>query len=529
MDSINEKEIPPLDKRMDELNGIVESIQRGYKEDKLFSKILEEPNRYSTFKMRDNLMYSKNFAGEEVLCIPRTMHDRRRLTEIIIDQGHAALGHFGPQKTSEYIRRWYWWPSIGKDITKFCESCGTCQSIKTSNKRPYGLLHSMPIPTEPWKAIAMDFVGPFPLSEGFDYLWVIIDRLTSMVHLIPINTTTKASELSWLYLREIVRLHGIPESLVSDRDSKFTSKFWQEVHRLLGTKLLMSTAFHPETDGASERVIRSITQILRSMIRPDQKDWVKKIPLVEFAINSSISKSTGFAPFELNYGYMPVITNGLKQSTQQVPKGIKDLVDTARNNLMLAHDAIIESRINQTFHANKRRTEEDPFEEGDLVYLSTDKLNLPKGRAHKLLPKFIGPYKIIQGHPEKSTYTIDLPKELKDRRIYPKFHIRRLRKYEPNDDVLFPHRDPKTYYDFGTPDESEWLVDDIVAHRWVGKDKKNLELEVRWNLGDTTWEPIKNCDSLEALDRYLEISGVAKWEELPQRNEDKSRKTARQK
>jgi hypothetical protein len=288
----------------------------------------------------------------------------------------------------------------------------------------------------------------------------------------------------------------------------------------------MSTAFHPETDGASERAIRSIAQILRAMIRPDQKDWYKKIPLVEFAINSSISKSTGFAPFELNYGYMPVLTNGLKKSTQQVPKGIKDLIDTARNNLMMAHDAIIESRVNQTFHANKRRTQEDPFEEGDLVYLSTDKLNLPKGRAHKLLPKFIGPYKIIQGHPEKSTYTLDLPKELQDRRIYPKFHIRRLRKYEPNDDVLFPHRDPKTYYDFGTPDESEWLVDEIVAHRWVGKNDKNLELEVRWNLGDTTWEPIKNCDSLEALDRYLEISGVSKWEELPQRT---SRKDARRK
>jgi hypothetical protein len=306
IESINEKEVPPLDMQINELKGIEESIQQGYKEDKLFSKILEEPDRYSTFIMRDNLMYSTNFEGREVLCIPRTMHDRRRLTEIIIDQGHMILGHFGTQKTSEYIRRWYWWPSIGKDITKFCESCGTCQSIKTSNKKPFGLLHSMPIPAEPWKAIAMDFVGPFPLSKGFDYLWIVIDRLTSMLHLIPINTTMKASELSWLYIKEIICLHGIPELLVSDRDSKFTLKFWKEVHILLGTKLLMSTAFHPETDGASERAIRSIAQILRSMVKPDQKDWVEKIPLVEFAINSSISKSTGFAPFELNYGYMPV-------------------------------------------------------------------------------------------------------------------------------------------------------------------------------------------------------------------------------
>ena len=127
----------------------------------------------------------------------------------------------------------------------------------------------------------MDFVGPFPESHGYNYLWVVLCRLTSMTHLVPITTRTKASELAWLYFREIVRLHGLPESIVSDRDSKFTSKFWREVHRLLGTRLLMSTAFHPQTDGASERAIQSVSQVLRSMVGPKQQDWVEKIPMVE--------------------------------------------------------------------------------------------------------------------------------------------------------------------------------------------------------------------------------------------------------
>jgi transposase InsO family protein len=171
----------------------------------------------------------------------------------------------------------------------------------------------------------MDFVGPFPEADGYDYMWVVICRLTSMVHLVPLTTTVTVSQLANHFIREVVRLHGLPESIVSDRDAKFTSKFWRETHRLLGVKLLMSTAFHPQTDGASERSIRSVGQILRTLVRPDQRDWVHKVPLVEFAINSSISASTGFAPFELNYGYMPTFVRGI---TPQVatPPGVRHFV-----------------------------------------------------------------------------------------------------------------------------------------------------------------------------------------------------------
>ena len=151
----------------------------------------------------------------------------------------------------------------------------------------------------------MDFIGPFPESQGCNYLWVIVCHLTSRVHVVPIKTTTTATELSWLFVKEIVRLHGLPKSIVSDRDSKFTSRWWREVHRLLGAKLLMSTLFHPETDGTTEQVNHSIGQILRSTVNADQRNWVEKCPMLEFAINSSINESTGFAPFELDGGYMP--------------------------------------------------------------------------------------------------------------------------------------------------------------------------------------------------------------------------------
>src|SRR5882762_3610459 len=190
----------------------------------------------------------------------------------------------------------------------------------------------------------MDFIGPFPKLKGYDYLWVVICRLTSMVHLTPMKTTIKASELASLYVKEIVCLHGLPDTIVSDRDSKFTSKFWSEVHRILGTKLLMSTTFHPQTDGASERVNRSVGQILQTVIRPDQSDWVDQLPMTEFAINLNVSSSTGFAPFELNCGYMPTIIRGITPFKNTKP-GVKIFINQAINNLEMAHDAIIQSRV----------------------------------------------------------------------------------------------------------------------------------------------------------------------------------------
>ncbi len=160
-------------------------------------------------------------------------------------------------QTANYLRRWYWWPSLQSDCEKFCRSCPQFQVTKPNTQRPVRLLHSLPIPRSPWESMGMDFMGPFPPSDGFDYLWMIICRLTSMVHLIPINTTTKASELALLFIKEVVRLHGLPCSIVLDRDSKSTLIFWQETHRVLGIKLLMSTSFHPQTDGASATLTKS--------------------------------------------------------------------------------------------------------------------------------------------------------------------------------------------------------------------------------------------------------------------------------
>ncbi|KAL1939365.1 hypothetical protein VTO73DRAFT_9921 [Trametes versicolor] len=505
---------PALDTIVHGDEGFRAAVVGAYSEDTTFSKVMSNLKAYPSFEDAAGLLYVTNRFGQKVLCVPSGRLKSRSLREMIIDHAHQTIGHLGAQKTMEYVRRWYWWPRLTRDIERFCTSCGACQMSKTSNMMPSGLLHSMPVPLYPWQSIGMDFVGPFPDSNGYNYMLVVICRLTSMVHLIPCRVTDSATAVAEYYIAEVVRLHGLPESIVSDRDSKFTSVFWKEVHRLLGTKLLMSTSFHPQTDGASERAIRNVTQILRTVVEPHQADWVDRVPMVEFAINSSVNASTGFAPFELNCGYVPRMATW-DQGTSPFP-GVQAFADRARMNLEKAHDAILQSRVAMTHHANRLRTDDEkPYMVGDLVYLSTRNLALPRNRARKLAPKYIGPYKVLRAHPETSSYTLELPGELVRRRVHPTFHAALLKPHHESDASIFPGREAKKFYDFGMPEEQEWLVDEIAGHRWNGN---SIEFLVRWSTGEHTWEPIVHCDELKALDDYLALMGTDDWHRLPRMN-----------
>ncbi len=504
----NKSTVPLLGNSPDADERIIREIKRSYEQDPLTKMVLTNPeNHKQSFQLKDGLLWTKNIKGEYTICVPR---DKKLLTKILT-QAHEIVGHYGDQRTCEYVRRWYWWPQMSKMTYTFCKTCEPCQKSKPSNQKPAGKLHQLPIPTKPWDSVGMDFVGPFPEVNGFNYLWVVICRLTSMVHLIPTTTQVTATELSWKYLREVVRLHGLPGSIVSDRDTKFTSRWWQELHRILGAKLLMSTSYHPQTDGQSERAIRNVTQILRSVVKPDQKDWITKVDMVEFAINSSVSDTTGYAPFELNGGYMPSMIKEIRND-ETFAQGVKAFALTALHNIADAHDAIIEARVFQAENANKRRRNDPMITKGSLVYLSTANLNLPKSRVRKLCPKFIGPYKVVEARPETSNYTLELPEALRYRRI-PTFHVSQLRPHNASDDALFPNRHQPEPYDFGVPENHEWFVDEIIGHRWVTT--KQVEYQVRWSLGDTTWEKHANCNQLAALDRYLEVQGVKSWDQLP--------------
>ena len=260
------------------------------------------------------------------------------------------------------------------------------------------------------------------------------------------TTSVTAKGIAWPILKEVIRLHGIPESIVSDRDTRVTSIFWKELQRLMGTKLLISTAFHPQMDRATEQANRSIAQILRTVVNHNQKNWSEKCSMVEFTINSSINTTTGYAPFELNYGY--ILRLGQHISTNTSFGGVKQFAQQALWNLMDAHDTIIEHRVAQTHYSKKYWKPSIQYQPNDLVYFSTKNLTLPKGRAKKLLPRFIGPYKVLKAMNDSLNVTIELPQELKDRRISPTFDTNLVRPYVENNDKLFPRREVKYYYNF---------------------------------------------------------------------------------
>ena len=511
-ESLNPEGKSSLPAVMTTTDGFLETVRAGYAEDPLFVKIRDNPDQFNRFRWQDGLLYMDCTGELPVLCVPRAKHKLRMLTEIVIDQAHRTIGHAGSERTNKYIHRFYWWSTLLRDVAKFCMTCGTCQAVKPSTQRPTGLLHPLPIPSRPWESIGMDFIGPLPPSpEGYNFIWVVIDRLTSMVHLVALKTSATAVEVADRYLKEIVRLHGVASSIVSDRDPRFTSAFWAEVHRLLGTKLMMSTSFHPQTDGATERVNRVINSILRAVIQPDQSDWCEKLPMVEFAINSAENKSTGHAPFELNYGYIPTLRGLLDRVPTPFKPGVRHYAEKAQSYLLEAHDAIIASRINQTYQANKRCREEPAYKVGDRAWLSTEYLAMPKGRVRKLLPKFIGPFPITRVDKHTSNYQLELPSEMKSRHIRNRFHADRLRPCLENDGTLFPGREAKYYYDYGIPEDEEWYVDAIVGHAWQGK---KVRFNVQWSLGDTTWEPYEHCKDLTALDDYLALHNVSDWRKL---------------
>jgi hypothetical protein len=227
------------------------------------------------------------------------------------------------------------------------------------------------------------------------------------------------------------------------------------------------------------------------------------LPMAEFAINSSVSASTGFAPFELMYRYLPWIIQSTGESSFA---GVQDFTDDMRDMVIRAHNAIIASCINQTHQANQRQRGDDPLlEVGRKAYLSTENLNLPKARARKLMPKYISPYEILSCEREASHYTLALPDELLKRRIHPTFHAKLLRSAILNDDERFPNREVTFFYNFSDNPEREWLVDSIVDHKFTNN---SIQFDILWDMGETTHEPLSHCKDLSALDNYLELHGV---------------------
>jgi hypothetical protein len=216
---------------------------------------MDSPTEYWNFKVNNGLIRI-HLKEKTLLCIPDVKLKECTIREIVISQSHSLLAHLGPAKTLIYLWDHVWWKTLASDVNAYCTSCVTCKRSKPSNQKPYGLLHPLKVPKQPWESVGIDFMGPLPISKNcdgeYDTITVIIDRLTSMVHLVPSRTNYTAQEVAELVFAEVYKHHGLPKSIISDRDVLFTSTFWTHLNALMGIEQNMSSAYHPESDGVTE-------------------------------------------------------------------------------------------------------------------------------------------------------------------------------------------------------------------------------------------------------------------------------------
>ncbi|KAL5546737.1 hypothetical protein UlMin_006424 [Ulmus minor] len=199
------------------------------------------------------------------ICIPND----EELRNPLLEEAHTTSYSVHPSATKIYkdMKEGFWWSGMKKDVANYVAKCLVCQKIKAEHQRPAGVLQPIEIPEWKWEQISMDFVvGLSKTTNRYDVVWVIVDRLTKSAHFLPIKITYSLEQLANLYVKEIVRLHGVPMSIISDRDSRFTSAFWRSVQRAMGTRIKFSTAFHPQTDGQTERTIQTLEDMLRACV-----------------------------------------------------------------------------------------------------------------------------------------------------------------------------------------------------------------------------------------------------------------------
>ena len=253
------------------------------------------PDAHYTFSAQGDLLW------KGVLYVPD--HTNLRLLLLQSCHDHHLAGHPGVTKTVQVLRRRYYWPNMSADVYRYVRACASCRRNKTVRHKTYGPLRFLPIPERPWSSISMDFIEWLPVSQGFDTILVVVDRLTKMALFIPTHSNDDVPWLARHFLEHVFSKHGTPSDIVSDRGKHFVSRFWVLLCTLLGIQSNLSTAYHPETDGQTERTNQILEQYLRMYINYEQDDWATLLPYAKFAYNNTPQSATGVSPFFANKGY----------------------------------------------------------------------------------------------------------------------------------------------------------------------------------------------------------------------------------
>jgi hypothetical protein len=350
------------------------------------------------------------------------------LRQLILDEAHSTRFsiHPGSNKMYQDLKQKFWWTKMKIEIAKYVARCDTCCKVKAVHLKSAGMLQPLPIPSWKWEDISMDFITGLPkTSRGFDSIWVIVDRLTKSSHFIPVKVDYSAITYARIYIARILSLHGVPKTIVSDRGTQFVNKFWRHLHESLGTKLLHSTAYHPQTSGQTERVNQILEDMLRSCALNYSDTWDEWLPLAEFSYNNSYQESIKMAPFEALYGRRCRTPLNWSEPGERWFFGV-DLVKQTEEKVRQIQNNLKVAQSRQKSYADKRRR---PlvFQVGDYVYLKVSPMKGVSrfGVKGKLAPRYIGPFQIIQ-QCGKVAYKLKLPEQLSA--VHNVFHVSQMKK-----------------------------------------------------------------------------------------------------
>jgi hypothetical protein len=318
---------------------------------------------------------------------------------------HVYAGHFGEQKTEELMTRHFWFPGVREFVQSRIRQCDCCQRNKSLNKPHAGKLMPLPIPGYMWQTVSMDFITDLPkASLGYDAVCVFVDKLTKLVHIAPTTSSCDAPELAQIFLREVCRYHGFPQQILHDRGQQFMSQFFARLCQGWGIQQLPSSAYHPQTDGQTERVNRILEDTLRHFTNAEQTNWDDLLPMVEFAINNAQYASTGFTPFYLNYGRHPETPLSLQVPTTDDTPEFADYGAPAVTKFTADLQAAVQkasgmlqaAQNRQKAYADQKRAPDPDYAVGTEVLLSGKHIPLKHPGSYQLLPRWLGPFRVAK-------------------------------------------------------------------------------------------------------------------------------------
>ncbi|KAK2407034.1 hypothetical protein QL285_042695 [Trifolium repens] len=453
------------------------SLQADVTIQELMTSIQASPSSYPDYKVCQDLIF---FKGK--LFIPATSP----MKQLLLEEFHSSPigGHSGIQKTLGRLKENVYWEKMKDDVTTFVNACTICQETKHPTHLPYGLLQPLPIPAGVWEDISLDFIVGLPSFHSHTVILVVVDRFSKAAHFGMLPTHHTASKVADLFAKMVFKLHGMPKSIVSDRDPIFISKFWQQLFKLSGTKLRMSTAYHPQTDGQTEIVNKALQQYLRCFVHNAPRTWGDYLHWAEWHYNTSIHSSTGITPFEVVYGRKPPSLPRYLSGTTEL-EALDTILTDREDILQLLKNKLLKPQNSMKKFADKSRLAH-PFKENDFVFVKLRphrQISVAGRRIKKLSKRYYGPFKIIKALGPVA-FELSLPP---DSKIHPVFHVSQLKPC--NTATIQPLALPPI------AEDNHPIVQPLAILGWRhGDDPNQQQVLVQWAgllPEDTSWENLQ--------------------------------------